>query len=127
IEAMSLASLPLHAELVVMSACYSGQRALDLPGLSELPGDDLFGLQAVLFQAGVRGVIGALWPFDESAHVILPELHKHLALGLVPEEALRAAVRAYLQAPNARRDIYYWAPLFMTSMGRLAPPTKETA
>lgn len=128
IEALGLAELPLHAELVVMSACHSGQRALDLPGLSELPGDDLFGLQAVLFQAGVRGVIGALWPLDDdSAHLILPDLHKHLALGAVPEEALRAAVRMYLRAPNAQRDIYYWAPLFMTSIGRLSSPIKETA
>jgi hypothetical protein len=54
-------------------------------------------------------------------------LHRHLALGAEPEEALRAAVCAYLRGPNARRDIYFWAPLFMTSIGRLADPTKETA
>jgi hypothetical protein len=64
---------------------------------------------------------------DDSAHLILPDLHKHLVLGAVPEEALRVAVCAYLRAPNAQRDIYYWAPLFMTSIGRLFDATKETA
>ena len=120
IEALGLAELPLRAELVVMSACYSGQRALGLPGLSELPGDDLFGLQAALFQAGVRGVIGALWPLnDDSALSLLPELHRRLALGAAPEEALRGAVCAYLQLPGSQREIYYWAPLFLSSIGRL--------
>jgi CHAT domain-containing protein len=120
LEAMSLAELPLRAALVVMSACHSGQRALALPGGRELPGDDLFGLQATLFQAGVRSVIGALWTVDDaSAPKILPALHRGLASGAPPEQALQAAVCAYLNAPGAKRAIYFWAPLFMSSIGRL--------
>jgi CHAT domain-containing protein len=126
VEALTLADLPLRASLVVMSACHSGQRALDLPGVGELPGDDLFGLQAALFQAGVNSVIGALWPLDdESALRILPGLHERLAEGLPPELALQAAVRAYLHAPDARRESFFWAPLFMSSIGRLPHSTKE--
>ena len=126
-EALSLAELPLRAELVIMSACNSGQRALSLPGLSELPGDDLFGLQAALFQAGVRSVIGTLWTLDDtSAVAILPALHRHLAAGIVAEEALRQAVCAYLRTADAAQGIYFWAPLFMSSIGRLPEPLKET-
>jgi CHAT domain-containing protein len=128
VEALSVAEWPLRAELVVMSACHSGQRALELLDLRELPGDDLFGLQAALFQAGVRGVIGTLWPLDDaSALAILPALHQHLAEGASPEEALRAAVCAYLRAPDGRRGVYYWAPLFMTAIGRLPDPIQEIA
>ena len=65
-----------------MSACHSGERALTLPGLSELPGDDIFGLQAVMFQTGVRAVVGALWRLDdESAPELMHGLHQALARG----------------------------------------------
>jgi CHAT domain-containing protein len=124
LEALSVAELPLRADVVVMSACHSGQRALALPGGSELPGDDLFGLQAALFQAGVRSVIGALWKVDDaSAPKILPELHRQLAGGACPEQALRSAIRAYLRMPEAKKAIYYWAPLFMSSIGHMPTPS----
>jgi CHAT domain-containing protein len=128
LEALSLAELPLRADLVVMSACHSGQRALALPGASELPGDDLFGLQAVLFQAGVRSVIGALWAVDDdSAATILPELHRQLAGGARPEQALQAAICNHLRTPEAKKAIYFWAPFFMSSMGRMPNATPEEA
>jgi CHAT domain-containing protein len=127
IEAMSLAELPLRAELVVMSACHSGQRALNLPWLAELPGDDLFGLQAAFFQAGARSVIGALWPLDdESALAILPSMHERLSRDARPEDALREAVREFIAAPpEDKQGIYYWAPLFMSSIGRVSSEQKE--
>jgi len=127
LEALTLADLPLRAELVIMSACNSGQRALSLPGLAELPGDDLFGLQAGFFQAGARSVIGTLWTLDDSSAVaILPELHRHLALGAPAEEALRQAICAYLRTPDAAKGIYFWAPLFMSSIGLMTEPNGET-
>jgi CHAT domain-containing protein len=128
LEALTLADLPLRAELVIMSACNSGQRALSLPGLAELPGDDLFGLQAAFFQAGARSVIGTLWTLDDSSAVaILPELHRHLSLGAPAEEALRQAICAYLRLPDAASGIYFWAPLFMSSIGLMTAPSEETA
>ncbi len=118
VEALTIAASTLRAELVVMSACCSGQRALGLPGLPELPGDDLFGLQGALFEAGAGSVIGALWPVDDAtAGALLPVLHAGLAAGAAPEVALRDATCAYLQGPSAQ-SVFYWAPLFMTSIGR---------
>ena len=74
----------------------------------------------------MHGVIGTLWPLaDASALVILPALHERLASGARPEEALSEAVCAYLRTPDADDGIYYWAPLFMTSIGRLPDPIQE--
>ena len=121
VDALSISQWRLAAEVVVLSACDSGQRALGGRGLDQLPGDDLFGLQAALFQAGVATVVGALWPVDDRvAPGIMAMLHQGLAAGVAPDLALQAALLNYLAEPDARRGIYFWAPLFVTSLGRLA-------
>jgi CHAT domain-containing protein len=121
VDALSISQWRLDAEVVVLSACDSGQRALGGRGLAELPGDDLFGLQAALFEAGARSVVGALWPVDDRvAPGIMARLHEGLAAGVAPDLALQAALLDYLAQPDARRRIYFWAPLFVTSLGRLA-------
>jgi len=121
VDALSISQWRLDAEVVVLSACDSGQRALGGRGLAELPGDDLFGLQAALFEAGARSVVGALWPVDDRvAPGIMARLHEGLAAGVAPDLALQAALLDYLAQPDTRRRIYFWAPLFVTSLGRLA-------
>ena len=126
IDALSISQWRLAAEVVVLSACDSGQRALGGRGLAELPGDDLFGLQSALFQAGVGTVVGALWPVDDRvAPGIVGKLHEGLAAGLAPDLALQAALRHHLAQPGARRGIYFWAPLFVTSLGRLDASGQE--
>ena len=121
IDALTVSQWRLSADVVVLSACDSGQRALGGRGLAELPGDDLFGLQAALFEAGAQSVVGALWPVDDRvAPAIMSRLHDGLAAGVAPDLALQAAVLQYLSQPDARRRIYFWAPLFVTSLGRLA-------
>ena len=126
IDALTISQWRLDAEVAVLSACDSGQRALGGRGLAELPGDDLFGLQAALFQAGVGTVVGALWPVDDRvAPAIMAQLHDGLAAGIAPDLALQAALRHYLAQPGARRGLYFWAPLFVTSLGRLAAPGQE--
>jgi len=128
IDALSISQWRLAAEVVVLSACDSGQRALGGRGLAELPGDDLFGLQAALFQAGAQTVVGALWPVDDRvAPGIMASLHEGLAAGVAPDLALQAALLRYLAQPDARRAIYFWAPLFVTSLGRpVGAPGQES-
>ncbi len=128
IDALSISQWRLDADVVVLSACDSGQRALGGRGLAQLPGDDLFGLQAALFEAGARAVVGALWPVDDRvAPAIMARLHDGLAAGVAPDLALQAALVHHLAQPDARRRIYFWAPLFVTSLGRLAdPPSQES-
>src|SRR5262249_46032495 len=56
LRARDLYGRPARAGLVILSACDSG-----LAERSPLPGDDLFGLQRALLQAGVRSVVSAQW------------------------------------------------------------------
>jgi CHAT domain len=126
LDALSIGQLRIGAEVVVLSACDSGQRALGGRGLAELPGDDVFGLQAALFEAGAHSVVGALWPVDDSvAPIIVSALHAGLSAGLAPEVALRDAMLGYLERPDARQRIYFWAPLFLSSLGSVVPERED--
>ena len=120
LDALTVSQLRLGAEVVVLSACHSGQQALSGRGLDELPGDDVFGLPAALFEAGACGVIGALWPVaDAVAPILMNALHEGLAEGAPPELALQKAYLDYLRRPDASRNIFDWAPMFHTSVGRI--------
>jgi CHAT domain-containing protein len=119
LDGLALASLDLHAELVVLAACHSGQRALRGRGLAQLPGDDLFGLQGALFEAGVNAMLGALWPVDdESARAILVDFHRAYTAGAAPDLALQRALVAHLNSPQRRQTLYDWAPYFVSVLGR---------
>ena len=84
-------------------------------GLDKLPGDDIFGLQAVLFEAGAGTVLAALWPvYDDVALEILTDFHRAYAGGAAPDAALQSAVRA--QTAKAR-PVYDWAPFFVSALG----------
>jgi CHAT domain-containing protein len=125
LDSMDIAELEIPAELAVLSACNSGQRAF-ARGTQELAGDDIFGLQQALFQSGVRTVLGSLWPVEtESAQTIVSAFHRHFAAGATAEAALRSAVSEYLRDAEWQH-IYYWAPFFLTSLGNLAPAPPAT-
>jgi CHAT domain-containing protein len=128
LDGIDIASLELRAELVVISACHSGQRALDGHGLAELPADDIFGLQATLFQSGVRSVLGALWPVDNpAAFVIHPAFHRAYASGAPVDRALQSAIHTYLANSSVQqRAVCYWAPFFITSLGRMDDGRQST-
>lgn len=122
LNGFELATLPLRAELVVLAACYSGQRALAGRGLARLPGDDLFGLQGVLFEAGVASVLGALWQVaDDVAEGILADFHRSYAAGAPTEVALQQAIVAHLRDARRPQDLFYWAPFFVSGLGKPGP------
>jgi hypothetical protein len=122
LDGLELSDLRLQAELVVLSACNSGQRAVKGRGLAELPGDDVFGLQSALFSAGARSILGALWPLkDESACDLAARFHQHYAAGHPPDKALQAAVNDYLEH-SPRRETYYWAAMFLNTLGACSSP-----
>ena len=119
LDAMDIANLQLKADLVVLSACHSGERAIELRDLGEVPGDDIFGLQAALFRSGVRSVLGTLWLVEtNSSSPITRAFHKHHAEGKPAEVALQLAVKDYLaNAKEKQRGVFYWAPYFISSLG----------
>jgi CHAT domain-containing protein len=124
IDGLEVASWELEAELVVLSACSSGQRAIRGRGMPELPGDDLFGLQAAFFAAGAKRVVGSLWPVHSpAAKAIMTALHCQLASGQRPEVALRDAILQYMRAARVgNRKPFYWAPFFLSAVGRPGVP-----
>jgi CHAT domain-containing protein len=121
LDGLDIADWELRAPLVVLSACYSGQRSISGRGMEELPGDDLFGLQAAFFAGGVRQVIGGLWPVDSYAALpIMAHFHGSFASGVSPEVALQEAMKTYLKTADAlTRMVYYWGPFFLVAMGRV--------
>ena len=124
-DGWQLAALDIRAELVVLASCYSGQRAIGGRGLAQLPGDDILGLQAALFEAGAGTILGALWPVDdEISRAILVDFHRHYAAGSDPDRALQSALISYLANPFRRHGRYDWAPFFLTSACNLRAPRR---
>lgn len=127
LEGLEIANWKLNANLIVLSACCSGQRPISGRGMDELPGDDLFGLQAAFFAAGAKRTICSLWPVESSvARSMTVRFHGYIANGLQPELALQAAVIDYLKtAGTQKRKVYYWAPFFLSAMGRASSKNQE--
>jgi hypothetical protein len=122
LDGLELANLQLHADTVVLSACSSGQRPIAGRGMTELPGDDLFGLQAAFFRAGAHRILATLWPVASlAARKITVGFHARLAAdkGCDAELALQGSICNYLrQAGIQARKIYFWAPFFLSVLGR---------
>ena len=122
LDGLDISNWRLDADLVVLSACCSGQRPVFRREVrEELPGDDLFGLQAAFFAAGARQILSALWPVDDAAALrIMTAFHGHLAGGSVDyETALQRAVVDYRSSVDAA--VYLWAPFFLAGLGRPVP------
>jgi hypothetical protein len=98
-DAMDIASLQLSADLVVLSACNSGQRAIRLRNLGEAPRDDIFGLQSALFKSGARSILGSLWIVHvDTASFITREFHPRDAIG-------RHSSSVHSEPANRRRNL----------------------
>ncbi len=127
-----LIGLRLNADLVVLSACRTGQG-------KTAGGDDVLGFSRGLLAAGARAAIVSLWPVDDLAtSLLMAEFYRQLKAGAAPGLALQAA-QNYLQAlepeaiktgrlkalssrgvsvdsdaaPADYRHPYYWAPFVL--------------
>ena len=117
IDGLELATCRIPADVVVLSACNSGQRATGGRGWSELPGDDIFGLQSALFQAGVHTVLGSLWPVEtNAAYHVTSDFHSHYASGDTVDAALQKAILKLLASTGGAQS-FKWAPFFLSSLG----------
>jgi hypothetical protein len=126
LDAMEIPHLGLHPELVVLSACSSGQRALLGRDDAELAGDDIFGLQMAFFQAGVGAILGALWSVETTvASQIVTAFHRHFASGLVAELALQQSLREFWRQQPNQRQCCFWAPFFLNSIRNLQKEPME--
>lgn len=85
-------------ELVTLSSCETALGRFDRR-------DNFYGLPAVLLQAGVRSIVGALWPVrTDAAAAFFPELYRTLARGEDLMSAYAAAQRHTRALFPAYRD-----------------------
>jgi CHAT domain-containing protein len=102
--ARDILDIPLHAELVTLSACRSA-------GARAYAGEGLVGLAWAFLSAGAQRVVGGLWNVEDASTAQLMErMYRGLRAGQSPAEALRAAKLELLHSDTAYRKPFYWAP-----------------
>ena len=111
--ARDVASIPIHAGLVTISACSSA-------GTRAYAGEGLVGFAWAFLEAGARAVAAGLWDVsDSSTEELMNEFYKRMAAGADPVAAIRQAKLALLASSHFNRP-YYWAPfqIYVASTGR---------
>lgn len=101
-------ALPLHADLVCLSACESG--------LGEWKqGEGVMSLARAFAYAGAKGLVATLWSVNEvSSSTLFESFYQHLCEGKSKAEALHLAKLDYLndaEIPAFQKTPYYWAAL----------------
>ena len=99
------------ADVVVMSACFSG-----LADRSPLPGDDLFGLQRAFLSSGANSVVSGQWDvYDATGPLLMNAFFAELNQGIPVASALAGAQRSFLRDRRigGRNELwihpYFWA------------------
>jgi CHAT domain-containing protein len=102
--ARDVAALPLHAELVTVSACRSaGERTYS--------GEGLVGFAWAFLRGGARRVVAGLWDVDDrSTAELMDSLYAGVADGKPAGQALREAKLTLLHRGGQTAKPYYWAP-----------------
>jgi tetratricopeptide (TPR) repeat protein len=102
-----------HPRLVILSACETG-----VFDFQRTP-DEFIGLPATFLQAGSAGVIGTLWPVDDTstALVMMKFYELHFARTMEPASALRSAQLWLRDAAVAEIDAFL---VQMVRSGRLS-------
>jgi CHAT domain-containing protein len=102
--ARDIADVPLHADVVTVSACRSaGERTYS--------GEGLIGFAWAFLRAGAKRVIAGLWDVDDQSTAgLMDGLYARIAAGRSPSRALREAKLAMLQAGGSLAKPYYWGP-----------------
>jgi CHAT domain-containing protein len=120
VDGYEIAAAVLGCPVVVLTACYAGQRAFGGRGRLQQPGDELFGLSAAFLEARCGSVLAPTWPTDDQAMArLITAFHQHLAQGAPADLALAYAQRSFLDTASGKERLaYYWAPLTLTAIGR---------
>ncbi len=103
--AREIKNIPLHVDLVTISACYgAGTRWYNSEGV--------VGLGWAFLRAGARQVIAGLWDVDDaSSPQLMDDFYGELSQGKSAAEALRDAKLKMLHSSDFYRHPYYWASL----------------
>lgn len=121
LDSAQVLDLKLDADLVVLSACDTGNPQPVAPGETGLPsgGDALSGLARSFFYAGARSVIVSHWVLpDEDTVALMRAFFERLQAGDAAPEALRSAQLAQIRSGSD--DPLQWAALVVVG----APPSQ---
>ena len=107
LEVHEVFGLPLHARLVVLSAC---QTALGSGAVGDVPeGDDWVGLMQAFLSAGAGSVLASLWPVEDRPTArLMADFYRRLEGGETEAAALAGAAREALRN-SGTADPFYWA------------------
>jgi len=96
-------NLSLSAELVVLSACETGEGKLER-------GEGIISLARAFTYAGARSLVTSLWGVDDEATKdLMKYFHLYLRQGKTKDDALRAAKRKVIDDSPRSQHPYYWA------------------
>lgn len=102
--ARDVIDLPLHADLVTISACRSA-------GARVYSGEGLVGFAWAFLKAGAHYVVAGLWDVtDSSTPDMMDEFYGAIEAGKSPPDALRIAKLSMIHSARAIRKPYYWGP-----------------
>ena len=112
-------TLPLKADLVVLSACQTGL------GL-EQKGEGVMSLTRAFAQAGTASIVSSLWSVNNrSTADLLDWFYQNLRKNMTPGAALRQSKLAYIADPKinaARQSPYFWAGMVFMGADRKTAP-----
>ena len=95
----------LHAKLVVLSCCYSGQGPIKAEGV--------VGIARAFLGAGARSVIATLWAIDDEATLeFMRHFYGHLVAGQSASKALHQAMKC-LRESEQYKAVKHWAPFVL--------------
>ncbi len=104
LSARDVMNVPLHADLVTLSACRSA-------GAKTFSGEGLVGLSWAFLRAGSKSVVAGLWDVtDLSTASLMSDFYAQLANHVAPAEALRQAKLVLIRSKSAYRKPFYWGP-----------------
>jgi CHAT domain-containing protein len=108
-----VSTLRPRAKTIVLAACETLRRPSS-------PQARALSLGGAFLAAGASNVIGTLTPIaDSDAHAIFRALHRELAAGVTPAEALRRAQRAAIAAQPSRPEAWRAVSLLTTRVPQL--------
>jgi CHAT domain-containing protein len=108
--ARDVVDIPIHAELVTLSACRSA-------GAREYAGEGLIGFAWAFLQAGARAVVAGLWDVsDGSAEPLMARFYEGVNGYRDPIKALREAKLSLLHGDKRYQKAFYWGA-FQTYVG----------
>ena len=95
----------LHAKLVVLSCCHSGQGPIKAEGV--------VGIARAFLGAGARSVIATLWAIDDEATLeFMRHFYGHLVAGQSASQALHQAMKC-LRESEQYKAVKHWAPFVL--------------